>query len=195
MRNLQFPAKNFWGEDATPSRSSTSESSIPVPPDVPPSAGWEVPGGAMTGRETRSTRGVGCFRGRSKTWQRWFCQLPSMFLGISMFLQVKLGGRISRPTVVNDDFQVVSGIHKLEPVVVRPVRGCMFMPISRCFTTNTHTNHLHTRMTPTNLGEVSLRVANINTWNPKQPFRNGCFNWMIPNLYIENGWKSPNIHF
>ena len=35
-----------------------------------------------------------------------------------MFLQVKLGGRISRPTVVNDDFQVVSGIHKLEPVVV-----------------------------------------------------------------------------
>lgn len=45
--------------------------------------------------------GVGCFRGRLKTWQRWFCQLPSMFLGISMFLQVKLGGRISRPTVVN----------------------------------------------------------------------------------------------
>ena len=24
-------------------------------------------------------------------------------------------------------------------------------------------------------------------WNPKQPFINGCFNWMIPNLYIENG--------
>ena len=23
---------------------------------------------------------------------------------------------------------------------------------------------------------------------------NGCFNWMIPNLYIGNGWKSPNIH-
>ena len=22
---------------------------------------------------------------------------------------------------------------------------------------------------------------------PKQPFRNGCFNWMIPNLYVENG--------
>ena len=42
FRNLQFPANNFWGEDATPSRSSTSESSIPVPPDVPPSAGWEV---------------------------------------------------------------------------------------------------------------------------------------------------------
>ena len=28
-----------------------------------------------------------------------------------------------------------------------------------------------------------------------QPFINGCFNWMIPNLYIGNGWKSPNIHF
>ena len=27
----------------------------------------------------------------------------------------------------------------------------------------------------------------ICTWNPKQPFINGCFNWMIPNLYIENG--------
>ena len=26
-----------------------------------------------------------------------------------------------------------------------------------------------------------------HTWNPKQPFLNGCFNWMIPNLYIENG--------
>ena len=25
------------------------------------------------------------------------------------------------------------------------------------------------------------------TWNPKQPSINGCFNWMIPNLYIENG--------
>ena len=25
------------------------------------------------------------------------------------------------------------------------------------------------------------------TWNPKQPFINGCFNWMIPNLFIENG--------
>ena len=24
-------------------------------------------------------------------------------------------------------------------------------------------------------------------WNPKQPFINGCFNWMIPNLYIGNG--------
>ena len=25
------------------------------------------------------------------------------------------------------------------------------------------------------------------TWNPKQPFINGCFSWMIPNLYLENG--------
>ena len=28
---------------------------------------------------------------------------------------------------------------------------------------------------------------NIESWNPKQPFINGCFNWMIPNLYIGNG--------
>ena len=27
----------------------------------------------------------------------------------------------------------------------------------------------------------------VNTWNPKHPFINGCFNWMIPNLYIGNG--------
>ena len=26
-----------------------------------------------------------------------------------------------------------------------------------------------------------------HAWNPKQPFINGCFNWMIPNLYIGNG--------
>ena len=31
------------------------------------------------------------------------------------------------------------------------------------------------------------RLVNISTWNPKQPFVNGCFSWMIPNLYIENG--------
>ena len=28
---------------------------------------------------------------------------------------------------------------------------------------------------------------NSPTWNSKQPFINGCFNWMIPNLYIGNG--------
>ena len=45
------------------------------------------------------------------------------------------------------------------------------------------------------------------TWNPKQPFINGCFNWMSPNLYIENGcftkqpfingcfnWMIPNLY-
>ena len=33
------------------------------------------------------------------------------------------------------------------------------------------------------------RVPGMYTvsWNPKQPFINGCFNWMIPNLYIVNG--------
>ena len=25
------------------------------------------------------------------------------------------------------------------------------------------------------------------TWNPKHPFISGCFNWMIPILYIGNG--------
>ena len=27
----------------------------------------------------------------------------------------------------------------------------------------------------------------ICTWYPKHPFINGSFNWMIPNLYMENG--------
>ncbi len=40
----------------------------------------------------------------------------------------------------------------------------------------------------------SLKLDQKSTWNPKQPFRNGCFNWMLCNLYLGNGWKSPNIH-
>ena len=30
-------------------------------------------------------------------------------------------------------------------------------------------------------------VLYIYTWDLKHPFINGCFKWMIPNLYIENG--------
>ena len=30
-------------------------------------------------------------------------------------------------------------------------------------------------------------LHSFTSWNPKQPFINGCFNWMIPNLYIGNG--------
>ena len=47
------------------------------------------------------------------------------------------------------------------------------------------------------LGRASLKTPHwfviwrslklIHTWNPKHPFINGCFNWMIPNLYTENG--------
>ena len=35
-----------------------------------------------------------------------------------------------------------------------------------------------------------------STWNPKQPYINGCFNCMIPNLYIGNGCftKHPFIY-
>ena len=32
------------------------------------------------------------------------------------------------------------------------------------------------------------------TWNPKHPLFNGCFSWMIPNLYILQAVVSPNIH-
>ena len=29
-------------------------------------------------------------------------------------------------------------------------------------------------------------IYSIYSWNPKQPFINGCFNWMIQNLYMGN---------
>ena len=41
-----------------------------------------------------------------------------------------------------------------------------------------------------------IPIMDDNNLEPQvQPLINGCFNWMIPNLYIGNGWKSPNIHF
>ena len=30
-------------------------------------------------------------------------------------------------------------------------------------------------------------IDSLSPRNPKQPYINGCFNWMIPNLYMENG--------
>ncbi len=42
----------------------------------------------------------------------------------------------------------------------------------------------HQTTNPNWKGEI---VQICHTWNPKQPFINGCFNWMIPNLYIGNG--------
>ena len=30
-------------------------------------------------------------------------------------------------------------------------------------------------------------LSSVATWNPKHQFINGCFNLMIPNLYIGNG--------
>ena len=35
--------------------------------------------------------------------------------------------------------------------------------------------------------QITLAWFESPAWNPKQPFINGCFNWMIPNLYIGNG--------
>ena len=37
------------------------------------------------------------------------------------------------------------------------------------------------------LGKKRILKIIYSTWNRKQPFINGCFNWMIPNLYIGNG--------
>ena len=48
---------------------------------------------------------------------------------------------------------------------------------------NTHT-HTH----------IYIYIDYIDTWYPKQQFFIGCFNWMIPNLYMEKV-VSPNIHF
>ena len=33
------------------------------------------------------------------------------------------------------------------------------------------------------------------TWNSKEPVLYGCFNWMIQNLYMENGWKKTKHPF
>ena len=41
---------------------------------------------------------------------------------------------------------------------------------------------------------INGRLEHIHLEPQGQPFINGCFNWMIPNLYVENDWKSPNIH-
>jgi len=32
-----------------------------------------------------------------------------------------------------------------------------------------------------------------STWYPKQPFVSGCFNWMIPNLYLGNSCLTSSI--
>ena len=71
------------------------------------------------------------------------------------------------------------------PQPVEPANGCC---------TNQPCGHSDSKI------PRSTRVSRVNrrtnhgtfqkqkyTWNPKQPFTNGCFNWMIPNLYIGNG--------
>ena len=64
------------------------------------------------------------------------------------------------------------------------------------------------------LGEVGLQMSHLKfptKWvpylelgalllspqkrDPKQPFINGCFNWMIPNLYIGNGCFTKHLGF
>ena len=41
-----------------------------------------------------------------------------------------------------------------------------------------------------------IMEKNTSTWYPKHPLQNGCFSWMIPNLYLGNGcftklpWKN-----
>ncbi len=42
---------------------------------------------------------------------------------------------------------------------------------------------------------VGFCCSRFQLSNEKQILGNGCFNWMIPNLYIGNGFVSPNIHF
>ena len=35
---------------------------------------------------------------------------------------------------------------------------------------------------------ITQSTCIVSTWNPKQPFINHCFNWMIANIYIGNEW-------
>ena len=37
------------------------------------------------------------------------------------------------------------------------------------------------------LSKGDVEARKIATWNSKQPVLYGCFNWMIPNLYMGNG--------
>ena len=33
-----------------------------------------------------------------------------------------------------------------------------------------------------------------SSWQPKQPLFVSCFNWMVPNLYMENGCFYDNLY-
>ena len=47
--------------------------------------------------------------------------------------------------------------------------------------------YLPIAISPCFCGHLSpIGKYSIHAWNPKQRFINGCFNWMIPNLYIGN---------
>lgn len=40
----------------------------------------------------------------------------------------------------------------------------------------------------------SLLACKMRSWYPKQPYFYGCFNWIVPNLYLGNGCFSISIH-
>ena len=59
---------------------------------------------------------------------------------------------------------------------------------------NGHALH---EFSPAHLGSLDSerRRREVQPGTLNNDFLNGCFNWMIPKLYLENGWTSPNIHF
>ena len=85
------------------------------------------------------------------------------------------------------------------------IRPCIFHTIPRRFCANTPNQAPLVRLTRrsgrscgfngirhgnTTRNFLLVRVyvyINIYTWNLKHLFVNGCFNWMIPNLYLGNG--------
>ena len=72
------------------------------------------------------------------------------------------------------------------------LHGCGCSPPWRLDLRSHHesdTAWLHLVATPSELdGDMAdpTKKHGVHAWNPKKTFINGCFNWMIPNLYIGN---------
>ena len=70
--------------------------------------------------------------------------------------------------------------------LARTLRGVRLFRLLRYFAV-TWVRMVETRDGWDGMTSGTTSIEQIWTWYPKQPFINGCFNWMIPNLYVENG--------
>ena len=85
--------------------------------------------------------------------------------------------------------------HHFPPTKTPPFSPRFFRLASRPPVWNTPTwprpRHRQSGTQASRLKQTLQRQGDTKTtcssWNPKQPFINGSFNWMIPNLYMEHG--------